>query len=232
MSGPSPNQFFRQFEDPLTADGIDFSHRIESAIDNARPYSDHEDAALTAAHLKRYADLPDSEIIVSKFVPEPDEVSTTSLVEYLTLMAQAFQLGRVACGEPKPPLEAVLRSRIVMENLKHESEHALSALAHGNSYTVPHLGVKLGIQNKGGKKVYCIVPFVAVDGPLAKIHRGKQALAPNEPSPTDFAIARSMQCDPDDMESVHRRAKAVPPVPESWGRRGRLFVPGSAETVG
>ena len=229
MPGPSPNQFFKQFEDPLTADGIDFSPRIDNAIDNARLYSDVEDAAMTAEHLKRYADLPDSEIIVTRFVRESDEVSTTSLVEYLTLIAQAFQLGRVACGGPKPPLEAVLRSGVVMDNLRHESDHALSALAYGNSYTVPHLGVKFGVQNKGGKKVYCIVPFVAVDGPLAKIHRGKQALEPNKPSPTDFAIARSMQCDPDDMESVYRRANAVPPVSESWGKFGSLFVPGAAE---
>lgn len=229
MSGMSPNHFFKRFEDPLTADGIDFSSQIESAIGKARLYSDEADAALTAEHLRRYADLPDNEIIVTKYVREPDEVSTTSLVEYLTLMVQAFQLGRVACGKPKPSFEAVLRSGVVMDNLKHESDHALSALAHGNSHTVPHLGVKFGIQNKGGERVYCVVPFVAVDGPLAKIHRGQQALAPSKPSLTDYAIARSMQCDPYDMENVQRRARAVPPVPESWGKLGGLFISGVAE---
>lgn len=186
---------------------VDFRARLHHALEHAVPHTP-DDPLKNKEIASRYSDKPDEYIISFSHNPGENEVYTSDAAEYLDLLKQAAEVLN-GTTDQTDDVDQWLKTAA-----DHEIAHGKAASSLGNSNTVSYYGVQFVVDQDGTPIFW---PYCFTAGPLKKVHQAWVAVAPEDRSETDIAIAKDLGYD-EDFESLRHRALQEAPVVEGWER--------------
>jgi hypothetical protein len=186
---------------------LSFYTQIIEAMKHA-PLIKPQDPFTNEKVAQEYFDKPDDYIISFGFYWGSDnEVFTREATQYPELLKQGMLVlyGTVELTDDQ--------TRIIERILEHELAHGEATKQFGNESTSSIYGLAFYKKPDG---VLTFWPYHYSTGPLKKIHHAWSAIAPEDASGIDLAIAKGLGYDINNREEIRLRALHEPAVEPRW----------------